>query len=374
MNINKNNYEEYFLLYTDNELSEQEKNAVDNFVKLNPELEPEFNMIQLTVNIPDENVRFDKSFLLKNELASFINLHNYEEVFVLYYDGELDETQRVETDEFVTLHPELKGEFELFGQTLLSADTSIIFPNKEVLYRKEKAAKVIPIMAWRLLAAAVFIGFGIWVAQPYLTQKRDAPTVVANDNSIKSSAIKTDSNEVASIKNSGVNTPEVSSVKEGSEKNPLNNEHDKNQLAVSQTRKKTKPELVSKAKEPSFIDDNLRELKKDETPVLIASNDVRTELPGIDKTPIQYSNDKNESHIDQVDPVIQTIQSAKNASYASLTEETSTDGNYVFYNVSADEFRKSKVGGFLKKVKRMVERTNPIAQIFSGNDNQIASK
>ena len=41
MNINRDNYEEFFLLYADNELSVQEKNAVEDFVRQHPDLEEE---------------------------------------------------------------------------------------------------------------------------------------------------------------------------------------------------------------------------------------------------------------------------------------------------------------------------------------------
>lgn len=50
---------------------------------------------------------------------------------------------------------------------------------------------------------------------------------------------------------------------------------------------------------------------------------------------------------------------------------TSND-NYIFYNVPQEEFKKSKVGIFLKKVKRIVIRTNPIHQLLSGGDEGVA--
>ena len=56
MNINRNNYEEYFLLYADNELSAAEKNMVEMFVKQNTDLEEEFIMFQQSVVKPDNTI------------------------------------------------------------------------------------------------------------------------------------------------------------------------------------------------------------------------------------------------------------------------------------------------------------------------------
>ncbi len=43
MIINRHNYEECFILYWDNELSASQKQAVENFVKENQDLQEEFN-------------------------------------------------------------------------------------------------------------------------------------------------------------------------------------------------------------------------------------------------------------------------------------------------------------------------------------------
>ena len=183
MDINRDNYEEYFLLYADNELTDSEKAQVLMFVKDNKDLEEEFRMIHYTIARPDLSIGFtNKSFLLKNDPSSFINEKNYEEVFVLYHDKELTEDQKNETKEFLYAHPQLKNDFDLIGLARLTPENEILFPVKKILYKKEKPGKVISIVFWRVAAAAVLLGFGLWIAYSYL--KTPEKIVATNTKSI----------------------------------------------------------------------------------------------------------------------------------------------------------------------------------------------
>ena len=180
MNIDRNNYEEYFLLYADNELTDSEKVEVIMFLKQNKDLEEEFRMIHYTISKPDVNVELaDKSFLLRKNEGSFINEKNYEEVFVLYHDNELTENEKLETEEFLSHHAQLKNEFDLIGLARLTPEDSVIFPNKKQLIQEKKTGKVVPVIFWRALVAAVFIGFGLWVTQLYIQKggRKSAVTV-----------------------------------------------------------------------------------------------------------------------------------------------------------------------------------------------------
>ncbi len=46
MNITRQNYEEWLLLYVDNELSLAERIVVDDFLAANPDLQQELEMLQ----------------------------------------------------------------------------------------------------------------------------------------------------------------------------------------------------------------------------------------------------------------------------------------------------------------------------------------
>jgi hypothetical protein len=67
MKINTTNYEEYFLLYIDNELSDEQKVAVENFLQENPVYKKEFSLLQQSVLVPENILLEDKVLLYRLE-------------------------------------------------------------------------------------------------------------------------------------------------------------------------------------------------------------------------------------------------------------------------------------------------------------------
>lgn len=150
--INRHNYEEFFLMYVDNELSAEQRAAVELFVRQNPDLAEELEMFRQT-KLPamEEEFAFDKDVLLKN--ADEIGMDNYEEYFLLYIDNELGADKREAVEKFVLQHPQLQDAFTLLKQTVLENE-AIIFEDKESLLRKEER-RVIPLFIRIAIAAAV---------------------------------------------------------------------------------------------------------------------------------------------------------------------------------------------------------------------------
>lgn len=155
MQINRNNYEEYFLLYTDNELDAQERMAVEEFAAGNPDLQEELIQLQQYRMVPEKITFPGKENLLRQTGNGFIHTANHEACFLLYADNELTGQQRMQVEQFVQDHPGLQEEFALISKAVLTPDTSIVFPEKKRLYRHEHD-KVIP-FAWREIAAAAAI-------------------------------------------------------------------------------------------------------------------------------------------------------------------------------------------------------------------------
>ena len=160
--INRHNYEEFFLLYADNELSASDKLAVEQFVGTNPDLANELDSL-LQLQLPIEEIIFATKDILHRNETTEINGNNYEAYFLLYVDNELDGITKNKVETFVLQHPSLQEAFILLKQTRLDSET-ILFPNKQSLYRKEEKEKPLFYLNWtRIAVAAIFFGVAIMV-------------------------------------------------------------------------------------------------------------------------------------------------------------------------------------------------------------------
>ena len=108
-----------------------------------------------------------------------ISLHNYQDFLLRYIDEELDLRETEALLAFVALHPEVQQELESLQSTKLDIEimtcpnkavlyknifpvivepTTIVYPNKQKLFKKEKEkAPVVLLKWWAVGAAAVFL-------------------------------------------------------------------------------------------------------------------------------------------------------------------------------------------------------------------------
>ncbi len=188
LHINQHNYEEFFLLYVDGELSATDKQAVDRFVQEHPHLAVELEMLQQS-QLPIEAWDFDDKDILYRNGSAEINTSNHEEQFLLYVDNELDTEGKEQVERFVLQHPALQESFTQLKQTRLVPE-QIFFPDKASLYREEKKERRVIYMRWQQIAvAAVLTGVAVllWTVipqqpntEPVLAQQTNTP--VANGN------------------------------------------------------------------------------------------------------------------------------------------------------------------------------------------------
>jgi hypothetical protein len=132
--INLLNYETFFLLYADGELSPAEQDAVLKFVEERPLLEEEFNRIKTLKFSPDKGLTMmDKSLL------------------------------RIEIPEEIALDYSFEP------------DLSIVYPNKAELYRKEN---ILPVYWLRMVGVAAAIFFTMGIAWMIMGEKNNNPSIV----------------------------------------------------------------------------------------------------------------------------------------------------------------------------------------------------
>ncbi|RYF86257.1 MAG: hypothetical protein EOO03_12080, partial [Chitinophagaceae bacterium] len=175
MNINLNNYEQYLLMYVDNELSAAERLQVEEFLRDYPYLQEELEVLQQTV-LPIENIQFDKSSLLKPMLDEAM-----QEKLLMHLDGELPAGESLALQNSLQKDGLLKKEWNLLQKTKLDAADIIEHPDKESLYRRERA-KLITGRFVRWAVAAMLIGAGFYAGVQLLNNNNTNITDVATTN------------------------------------------------------------------------------------------------------------------------------------------------------------------------------------------------
>ncbi|MBC7651942.1 MAG: hypothetical protein H7101_09340 [Deinococcales bacterium] len=155
--INSDNYEAFFLMYVDNELSITDKEMVEAFAQQNPDLQEELVVLQQAVLLTEEDIVFTNKNLLFKHIGNEITTANYEEKFLLYIDNELPVKHKAEVETFVLQHPQLQNNFTVLQQTKLAVET-IICPNKKALCKEDKNRRVVYMQWFKMVAAAVVIG------------------------------------------------------------------------------------------------------------------------------------------------------------------------------------------------------------------------
>lgn len=362
--MNRDNYEMFFLLYTDNELDAAEQKAVEAFVALHADLKEELNAMLQTRLSANETVPFlHKESLYKTSGAtSFIDADNYEEYFVLYADGELNAEEQKAVESFIENHPQQQAELLHLQRAKIQPDHSIVFSGKASLYRKEKtAARVIAFQWRRMVAAASIIAIGSWL---WMNAGNIIPQQVA-EQPLSSKASRTAQPQV--LQNKAITTAPVT-IKEEVEVLAKANKAEatgETKQALVKTPKVSTPGLGAEHSKPANSVANNGETKStgtvnqapalnDEAPKLIAH------LPPVIVT--KNIADKNTPVREEVQPLIPDQAAFRQKDNEMIHEViTKTDEGIAYLDTDNTEKKsKGKFRGLLRRVSRLVDHvTNP---------------
>ena len=340
MNINRHNYEEYFILYMDNELGSDERRQVEDFIQKHPDLKEELDVLLQYKMVADTSIIFDgKEELMIHNGYSPISIANYEEWLTIYVDNELTSNQRNEVEQFVAANPQVKKELEILQQTKLHPE-EIIFKNKELLYRREEKVRAIPMRWWRAGAAAVLIlAIGL------------TTVVVLNKKSSNIGIVKAPNKEQKANKENPVvikqeNNPSIQPIKASQ------------QIIIKNPRQKTNVIAKRSNTAEKKLPVNAPVPVKKEEPIIAKNNEKPSNnLP-------QPLNNNVISDPTKTDIAVNTPQGKNNPKISLTDGPVTTDSpqpsNVVYNDLNQSDGKKSKLRGFLRKVTRTFEKNTNI--------------
>lgn len=348
MNITRNNYEEFFLLYVDDELTAAEKKDVENFVHENKDLQQEFNLL-LNTKLPfAEDIIFEKSTLYKTT-KDFISTNNFEEKFLLYVDDELNAEEKQSVEKFVLQHPSTQQNFTTLKNTVLPKEV-IVCPQKNLLYKKvEKPVIVLWFNRMAVAAAVLLFVFLAWQLLPTTTQKQQEVVKNNTTNKKQNTVITTVPNQkfvtnntverqALSNKSTVVNTTtntknNYSIIPLNNNNQPTNNTQQNNSIANNATTNtQNNIEIISKNNNTSNSNTVENVIVQNTTTNGITENVTESTItPVTNITPVAYSTlDTNNDEL--------------------LAEQQPTTENEDVY-IGNIQVKKSKVTSLFKKAK-----------------------
>jgi hypothetical protein len=335
MNINRHNYEEFFLLYVDNELTAGQRKIVEAFVATNPDLQEEFELIQQSTFTDD--IKLDTAFI--NSLMKPVTEESTisEEQLLLYVDDELRADEKAAVEKELVENTSLQNELQWLRRSQVSRDTSIVFPDKSLLYKQAEPARVfsmsITARKWSAAAAVVvLLGSAMWLMLDG-TNTIDKPEAfaVVNEPAVKENQSTTPSPFKAPI-DKDLKAPKNEFDKATASANESDNQNQQTKTSVATVNPTTKTST------PATLV---------EQPIDIAKTDVTEKI--VDE---KIGVPSNISQTSTVQPI------ANNISYAAYNSDVAEEEEDALLN--EERQRRSGIAGLIKKAKRTFERKTGI--------------
>ncbi|GAB3413836.1 anti-sigma factor family protein [Niabella aquatica] len=155
MQINRHNYEEFFLMYVDLELSAAEREMVDAFIQQNPDLKAELDLLRYTVSGSEKDIHLED----KEKLMAINGFR--EEDLLTYLDEEIAPEMAAAIEKAADENDNIKQRLALLEKLYFKPDTSVVYPGKDVLYRRARVKKM---DWWKMaIAASLLLLVSAWL-------------------------------------------------------------------------------------------------------------------------------------------------------------------------------------------------------------------
>ena len=352
MNITRNNYESYFLLYADGELNDADKKAVEQFITLHPDLAEELDLLLEAVLEPADIAMPGKHLLLKPEEWNQEELTPQQQELLLLLDNELTTERTAEIHTEIEADPLLQREWSILKQSRLTAAV-IEMPDKKSLYRHERDRKPIPIswVKW-MAAAAVITGLG-WYSLSFWNngQVKTAQGVATTTNPVKKT--KTDEPvKQAAISPANTiinNTGDADPKKEtAAVDNTLKEKKKENSPAISLDKtqdignKHTQKHAAHSEPAATIAVEHQPLIKNEEENTIASNTDPALNIRGITNPLANQAAQHNEVDKPEAQPIV-------------YNEDSIDETEYV--NIAGAHIKKQKLRSVFRNVTRTVSRT-----------------
>jgi hypothetical protein len=339
MEINQHNYEHYFLMHIDNELSGEEMAAVNDFIMQHPNYVNKLEALQQLKISPD-------TFIYENKFSLY-KLSEQDEQCITYLENEMTNEEKASFESEISTDIYLQTNVKQWQATFITPPTTIeIDPNfKNSLYKK--SAQIKPLWAtvtfkrWASVAAilVVVIGYNLFNAK-----NKQAALSFTNNN-----GVKTELNKAAVIERA--NGTDINATKKS--------------IAFNKIRKETLLPIVYKSAQAQngYASSNLNSLnnKNIDAPnndieiALLAKEDINTKT--IDET-ITLTKEIRPTSISNV------IEEAKN-NFEAITptqvqySNIDTDEGERSINIANLEIDGAKFRELSRKITTLFKRNKP---------------
>lgn len=154
--INRHNYEEFFLDYLEDNLNALQLIELEKFLDANPDLKMELEEMKMPVFESDEQ-RMDTDSLKDIPFKS-----NFDDFCIARLEGDLSEENAFAFDEFVNKNEEYKQDNELYKKSILIPNKEIVFIDKESLKKDKKKIAFLWYLSRVGVAASIILLFSLW--------------------------------------------------------------------------------------------------------------------------------------------------------------------------------------------------------------------
>lgn len=154
MNVNRKNHEIFFIDYLEGNLDPSQERELMVFLEGNPDLKEELDLLRNTTIRPDDSIAFPEKEELKKEYIPVgdIDPENIDIRLLDLLEGNSSVAGAGETRAFLELNPGFKRDWNIFEETRLMPDHSVVFPGKS---RLKKRPLVVYLKTTGLAAASV---------------------------------------------------------------------------------------------------------------------------------------------------------------------------------------------------------------------------